>query len=369
MIKERNYMYDSIRGVCMFCVVLQHFLFKGGYQFTDITGDFIYVGIDIFVMQGFFFLSGMFSKNPDKNRDQLFQALLWPVVIGGIIFWSAHIWQKGFDASLMRFQGGKLPYAMWFLVVLFVYRYFQKYYVKCRHLLLIAFLLYIGSGIFEPLSMSGFAVSRMCTFFISFVLGYKLSMEQADKLRHLRWWQTALLGTVLLAVSYATVAYLPKSFGVAVRLSSSYLETDMTIWQGILFRICLLIVSSAWIIFMMNIFSNKKGFWAHIGMNTMPIYFFHLFFAGIFMLNGFTGGRYDFENNTAVYLAVLFLVSMGITLLLSTKPSKMLYNWLMDGTYKAAACIMNKTVVPLAGKLTIPEVTYDESNITSSRKF
>ena len=31
IIKERNYRYDALRGICMFLIVLQHFTFKGGY--------------------------------------------------------------------------------------------------------------------------------------------------------------------------------------------------------------------------------------------------------------------------------------------------------------------------------------------------
>lgn len=332
MIKERNYMYDSVRGVCMFCIVLQHFLFKGNYHFTDMTGQFIYVTIDIFVMQAFFFLSGMFSKNPEKNRDHLFQSLLWPVIVIGTIFWAAYIWRNGFDEALMQFQGGKLPYAMWFLVVLFVFRYFQKYYADNKHLVLIALIIYLAAGIFEPFSMHGFAISEMCSYFISFVLGYKLSMEQVDKFRKLHWWQTALLGISLFSIAYCTVAYLPRSYHVAIRLSRSYMETNMNIAEGILFRACLLIVSAAWIVFMMNIFTNKKGFWAHIGMNTMPIYIFHLFFAGLFKLKGFTCGLYEF-NNEALYLVVLFLISLCVTLILSTKPANKLYNWIMSSSY------------------------------------
>ena len=41
IIKERNYRYDALRGICMFLIVLQHFTFKGGYPpsayFPDIS--------------------------------------------------------------------------------------------------------------------------------------------------------------------------------------------------------------------------------------------------------------------------------------------------------------------------------------------
>lgn len=351
MAKERNYMYDSVRGLCMFCIVLQHLLFKGGFHFTDMTGNLIYVTIDIFVMQAFFFLSGMFSKNPDKNRDHMFQALLWPVVLIGIVFWMAYVWRNGYEEAIMFFQAGKLPYALWFLVVLFVYKYFHKFYADNKHLVIIAFVIYLVSGIFEPLSMHGFAIAEMCTYFLSFVLGYKLSMEQIEKVRHFRWWQTTVLGAALLAIAYFTVAYLPKSYRIAIRLSRSYADTDMGICEGIIFRTCLLIVSAAWIIFLMNIFTNKKGFWAHIGMNTMPIYIFHLFFAGVVKIKGLTLGLYDFGDNKILYLVVLFIISMCITLILSTKPANKLYNWVMVSTYNVAAFAMNKTIVPLITKL------------------
>ena len=41
IIKERNYRYDALRGICMFLIVLQHFTFKGGYEFTDNAGNLI----------------------------------------------------------------------------------------------------------------------------------------------------------------------------------------------------------------------------------------------------------------------------------------------------------------------------------------
>lgn len=334
--KKRNYRYDSVRGLCMFLIVLQHFTFKGGFQFTDNAGCLIYVGIDIFVMQAFFFLSGMFSKTPEKNRDKLFQSLLWPVIIVGIVFWPLHILQHGAETAAEHFRNGMLPYAMWFLVVLFFYRYFQKYYVKMPRLLAFALVLYLLSGIFEPLSMKGFAISRACTFFISFVMGYLLTMEQVEKACRLKLWQTVPLGLGLLAITVATVLLLPPNISEAIKLNASFCATGLPVWEGLLVRALLLIVSSGWILFLLNLFSDKKGFWAHIGMNTMPIYIFHLFLARIFKVKGFALGYYDFKGQEALYLLTLFLVSLAATFLLSTKPAQKAYSLLMDKTYALA---------------------------------
>lgn len=334
---QRNYRYDSVRGLCMFLIVLQHFTFKGGFHFTDNVGALIYVGIDIFVMQTFFFLSGLFSKNPEKNRDKLFRSLLWPVIIVGIVFWTLYILKRGPEEALESLQSGMLPYAMWFLVVLFIYRYLQKYYVTISQLLAVALVIYLISGIFEPLSMKVFAISRLCTFFISFVMGYLVTMEQLEKLARLKLWQTILLGAGLLAITVSVVYLLPPNISEAIKLSSSFRETHLFIWEGVLLRALLLIISSGWILFLLNIFSSKKGFWSHIGMNTMPVYIFHLLLAGIFKAKGFTFGYYSFENQEALYLVTLFFVSFITTILLSTKPAQKAYSFIMDKTYLLAS--------------------------------
>ncbi len=349
--KQRNYKYDALRGLCMFLIVLQHFLFKGGYHFTDKTGFLIYVGIDMFAMQTFFFLSGMFSKNPEKNRDKLFSSLLWPVIIAGLVYWPLIIEQKGLEVAAMRFKEGVLPYATWFLVVLFVYRYFQKYYAKTAHLPLIALALYFLSGIFDPLSVKGFAVSRMCTFFISFVMGYKMTMEQVERYRLRSVWKIALLGAALVLVTVGTVYYLPANVAVAIRLKASFHATGMLIWEGILVRAGLLIVSTGWILFLFSVLPDKKGFWAHIGMNTMPIYLFHLLLVGVFKTyKGFTFGYFDFKGYALLYLICLFAISMAVTILLAAKPAAKVYHIVFDGSYSVVSRVF-RSLKNVQGKM------------------
>lgn len=336
IIKERNYRYDALRGICMFLIVLQHFTFKGGYEFTGNTGNLIYVGIDIFVMQAFFFLSGMFSKNPYKNRDKLFGSLLWPVIIVGIVFWPLVAYYYGLDKAAEMFQAGRLPYAMWFLVVLFVYKFFQKFYVKIPHLPAIALGIYLLSGIFEPLSSSGFAVSRMCTFFFPFVAGYCMTIERVEKLRLRSVWQIVLLGAVLCSITVLAVCFCPENIAEAIKLKASFSATRMSVAEGILFRAALLAVSFGWILFLLSILSAKQGFWSHIGMNTMPIYIFHMLFVLVFRVKGFTFGYFDFNGYEWLYLICLLAVSFAVTALLSGKPAQKAYSLLIDKSYAAA---------------------------------
>ena len=65
-IKQRDYMFDTFRGSAD--VVNSDIAFyKGGRNFLqDSLGGVIYITINVFVMQAFVFLSGYFSKKPDR---------------------------------------------------------------------------------------------------------------------------------------------------------------------------------------------------------------------------------------------------------------------------------------------------------------
>ena len=253
----------------------------------------------------------------------------------GIVFWPLAAYYYGFDKAAEMFQAGGLPYAMWFLVVLFVYKFFQKFYVKIPHLPAIALGIYLLSGIFEPLSSSGFAVSRMCTFFFPFVAGYYMTIERVEKLRLRSVWQIVLLGAVLCSITVLAVCFCPENIAEAIKLKASFSATHMSIAEGILFRAALLAVSFGWILFLLSILSAKQGFWAHIGMNTMPIYIFHMLFVLVFKVKGFTFGYFDFKGYEWLYLICLLVISFAVTVLLSGKPAQKAYSLLIDKSYMA----------------------------------
>ena len=70
-IKERDYMFDTFRGILMLSIPVSHFtkasanwyqaLYEPGFAHVSFCG-FMYITINVFVMQAFMFLSGYFSK-------------------------------------------------------------------------------------------------------------------------------------------------------------------------------------------------------------------------------------------------------------------------------------------------------------------
>ena len=54
--KKRDYSFDAVRGFCMFLIPLQHFLAADKPFVYGSVGGYLYLVIDLFVMQVFFFL-------------------------------------------------------------------------------------------------------------------------------------------------------------------------------------------------------------------------------------------------------------------------------------------------------------------------
>ena len=80
-VKQRDYVFDTFRGLCMWSIPISHFTRMAGHFSHDSLGGVVYITINVFVMQAFMFLSGYFSKKPEKSRKIAFQTFLWPYIL------------------------------------------------------------------------------------------------------------------------------------------------------------------------------------------------------------------------------------------------------------------------------------------------
>ena len=77
--KQRDYMFDTFRGLLILSIPMSHFtkmggnlygsLYMGGGFPQETLLGFVYITINVFVMQAFMFLSGYFSKKPDRAQE------------------------------------------------------------------------------------------------------------------------------------------------------------------------------------------------------------------------------------------------------------------------------------------------------------
>ena len=280
--KQRDYMFDTFRGILMLSIPISHFTKASGNWYADMWGGagwsqvhptgFVYITINVFVMQAFMFLSGYFSKKPERARETAFRGVLWPYLVFTTITMIA-AW--GFDCKIGKYFGYLTPsFALWFLVALFLYRYFLVDIIKFKWALPMSIIMMLAAGV---LPFGQFmALGRVFSYFPFFMIGYYCSKETLDKVRTLKKKPVivALLGAVLVALSIWLMYHGPTLSWFLLKENLS--RFGHTWYTECLWRLLVFGLSAGWITFMVNILPSKQNFLCYIGTNTMPIYLFHL---------------------------------------------------------------------------------------------
>ena len=281
-IKQRDYMFDSFRGLLMLLIVMSHFTKMAGNEYGKmyLTGGFpeesffgfAYIAIMGSGMQIFAFLSGYFSKNTERAHESAFSTFMRPYLIFSVLYYFVRIFFMG-GAHLKLLTP---PFALWFLFVLFFYRFFLKYYAKFEWLLPLSIVLYLAAGQIEELG-TVMALGRMVSFFPFFLMGYYCSKERIEWFQKLRRKPAVLvlLGAVLAGITIRLM-YSDLKVGWLLMKTSVDSFPRMEWWEDIAMRGLVLLMVWGWIILLVNILPSKKTFLAFIGKNTMPIYMFHL---------------------------------------------------------------------------------------------
>ena len=280
-IKERDYMFDTFRGLLMLSIPVSHFTKMSGNLYGNLYGDgfpqwgiegFIYITINVFVMQGFMFLSGYFSKKPERARETAFKTFMWPYLVWTLVYFFVRMFF--FGSAHLKFLTP--PFALWFLFVLFFYRFFLKDMVKLPHLMVIALVMYFIVG--EISSFENFmSLGRAFSYFPFFLLGYYCSKERLAWIRTLKRKPVAvaMLAAALVASSLALCKWGPRAGWYLLKGPVDNFPS-MCWYDDMFYRLVLLALGCGWIVLMVNILPSKKGFLAFVGVNTMPVYIFHL---------------------------------------------------------------------------------------------
>lgn len=275
-------MFDTFRGLLILSIPMSHFTKMAGNQYGTmyLTGGFpeeslfgfVYITINVFVMQAFMFLSGYFSKKTDRAQQTAFSTFMWPYLVFTIAYYFIRMFfMDGANLKLLT-----PPFALWFLFVLFFYRFFLKYMVRFSGLLPVSLILYLLAGQIEEFG-SFMSLGRALSYFPFFLLGYYCSKER------LAWFQglrrkpllLVLLGAVLIGITLLLM-HSDIKVGWYLLKQSVHSFPDMMWWEDTVMRVLIFFVACGWIILMINIIPSKKSFISYIGMNTMPVYVFHL---------------------------------------------------------------------------------------------
>ncbi|MEG0829186.1 MAG: hypothetical protein RSD88_00995 [Anaerovoracaceae bacterium] len=268
--KERSYFFDTFRGLLIWTIPISHFTMVGGHYTSDSFGGVVYITINVFVMQAFVFLSGYFSKKPDRARQTAFKTFLFPYILLVPFFYGVRYLING-GAHLTWVDP---PLALWYLVALFLYRYFLVDMVKSKYILQITIIVYLIAGLIPWLDET-FSIGRVVSYLPFFMLGYFCQKEHIGKIQSLKNWHCAVLGVVLVAIS-VVLAYwgpVPAEFYLLRGPGAAF---GLSWYMDIIMRIADFIIPCGWIVLMLNILPKGKNYLTYVGMNTMSVYILHL---------------------------------------------------------------------------------------------
>lgn len=323
MAGERNYLFDTFRGLLIWSIPLSHFTRVGGHFSQDSLSGIIYITINVFVMQAFMFLSGYFSKKPDRARETAFKTFMLPYLLFTLVFYFFRYWYFG-HANLDFL---KPPFALWFLFSVFFYRYFLKDLIKIKHLFALSIVIYLIAGSIPGLDTDYFALGRTISYFPFFLLGYYCTKDRLESFQKLKMWQTLLLGAGLIGVSCVLAFCVDVPVGFYL-LKTTAADVGIEWYVDLAMRALILVISTLWIIFMFNFLPRTKNYLTYLGMNTMPVYIFHLFVRYFVKENGF-----PCPNWTVYYLCIFGLASL-CAIGFSAPPIAKIYDKILDFLYE-----------------------------------
>ena len=327
-IKQRDYMFDTFRGLLMWSIPLSHFTRVAGNFHQDSLSGVIYITINVFVMQAFVFLSGYFSKKPDRSKQTSFHTFMWPYLLGIPFFYLVRMLIFGHA----NWNLDQPPFALWYLWALFFYRYFTKEWMKIPYILELSIVLYLFAGQI-PFLTGVLGLGRMVSYFPFFVMAVYCTGDQLKKLQCLKKWHCWLLGAVLLGISCVLAFCVPQLPVGFYLLKTTAANLGIPWYWDIFGRLMVLFLAWGWIILMVNILPSKKNYLAYVGMNTMPIYILHLIVRYLIKVHGIGFGVVQTDNPVVYYLLIIGLASL-CAVVFSSKPVAAVYDFVVEGTWK-----------------------------------
>lgn len=318
--KERIYHFDNIRAILIFLVVCGHVTQL--YVNDNLVIKAIHIFIYMFHMPLFVFVSGYFSKNYDKCRDNAFKTLFVPYVVFDVAWYAFRsIVNHSFGFSL--FTPG---FALWYILALFIWRSLLKDLISIKLILPVS----LGLGvIIGALGEAGLflSISRVVYYLPFFLMGYytnEIVLAKAKKIPVMisaAWFAVLLLMTVWLTSSHI----IKYDF---LYFNQSYKLLNIGLAQGAVMRVITYIVAIISIACFISVTPAHQMKISRIGENTINIYLFHGYFITIL---GLLIPNWDF---TIINVLILIAFPMLITVLLSVKPFNRAYDSIMHAVYR-----------------------------------
>ena len=268
----RNLHADASKGVLIFLVVFGHFL-ERLIGWNEPINQTLLGSIYFIHMPAFIFISGMLFKDQRIwEKVLLFMSLYLPFqVLFQLLeaFYKGTLWSWNFD--LIWFI--KPYWVLWYLFGMMAWTVLTYLLKKTPFPVLLSIILALLIG-FSPINNYQYSIGRIFVFLPFFVVGAvhgKAIFQYIPQMPYAKL--LALLGLGVIgwtaAISHYSHYWL---FG-----SLSYTQLHVEMWQGVLIRSVVLLLSSIGIFGVLVWSQYLKQLWVTLGQKTLPIYLLHGF--------------------------------------------------------------------------------------------
>jgi fucose 4-O-acetylase-like acetyltransferase len=314
--KVRDYQFDNLKAILIILVVWGHILTSMRNEHDIIRG--IYIFIFFFHMPAMVFISGYFSKNLEKIRNNAFVTILLPYLILNIINYA-------FKILLLKekYSGVRLfnpTWGLWYLLTLFLWKFFLRDLVKIRYVLPLSLVVALMSGYTKEFS-DYMALGRFLGFLPFFLAGYYCTTEHVARIRKVPKIFAVLMMLLVGAWSYIVAS--KDIFDIEVLFLRTYYPKGEEL-QTLFFRFTVYIVAAVMTFVLLNLVSKGKSFLTNIGASTMTVYVLHLFTIPLLEK------LHILENHPIYYLIYSVLMTVVITYVYSQPAVKRAYDIVMD---------------------------------------
>lgn len=314
--------WDNLKFFLILCVVVGHFF---AVIHKDQMAESIVFFIYTFHMPAFVFVSGLFSKKTidEKRFDRLFSYFIMYLVVKYTRWLAYVVFENG-----KTFSYSDIPDISWYALALVVF-YLVTMYVKqfdAKYMMVLAVIAACMSGYARNIG-DWMAMSRIIVFYPFFLAGYYLKPEEVLKVTEKKGVKIASAGALLLAL-YISVTKI-EEIGWMINFLKANLRyhrclRDYAIYGGwyrlIWFGVAALLTAAV-----ISLVPSKNCIISKWGSRSAQPYVLHFAVMKIFffLVGDSKGLKQMFPD---YYLAVLFVVVVLVTCLLSTRPVEIVVN-------------------------------------------
>ncbi|WP_144795436.1 acyltransferase family protein [Microbacterium paludicola] len=328
--RRRVPFWDNARYACIVLVVLGHAIQRLTYD-SDIAMA-LYLSVYAFHMPAFAIIAGYFSKSAPPNRKQM-SRVITDILLPYLIFemlWTLTKWV---------FEGRAEPnltqpsWTLWFLLALGIFRLVLPYLALLRWPLAWSVLISVGAG-YLPNVDSTFSLSRTLGFLPFFVLGWWV--REHDLVNRLRlidfrpWWLRAVAVALFAGVGFVAWNWVAtwKSIDLDTWFfyNDSYQALGADVWWSGAIRLLLIVVGFLLSLAFFALIPRGTYWWTTFGQYTMYVYLLHSFVLYPFRESGILRNA----EPTWIWLPAVILLSIGIALLLATRPVRWVFRPLIE---------------------------------------